>query len=288
VTKKDRARWWVYEISSKPGDPNRTPRVDETWAQEQIDSWGIDSDFVKVNILGEFPSTQANKLIGPDVAMEASQRKLAYDHKQDALIFGLDVARYGDNASVLFQRQGNMTWRPQVWRQTDLMTLADQVANEFVTKNPAAMFIDQAGLGGGVIDRLRQLGIPVIAIDFGGTPMDNRFYDRRSEMYWKMADWIKKGGTIPDDVQLRAELVAPNFKYQATGKITKMKLESKDEMKKRGVASPDMADALALTFAAPIAAPAQQEANYVMPEAYQRSVGKIGGTEDSWDPFGGE
>lgn len=290
VTERDRARWWVYKITSDPKDPNRTPRVDPEWAQAQIDTWGYDSDFVKVNIRGEFPSQQANKLIGPNLALEAARRAPPDHHKQDALAFGLDVARYGDNASVLFQRQGQMSWRPRVWRETDLMTLADSVASEFVTKNPAALFVDQSGVGGGIIDRLRQLGIPVIAIDFGGSPLDSRFFDRRSEMYWKMAEWLKHGGVIPDDIQLRQELVAPNFGFSQTGKITKLKLESKGEMRKRGVGSPDMADALALTFAAPVAIP-EQRAMYQMPiqESHMGvGVGRFrGGTEESWDPFAG-
>jgi hypothetical protein len=289
VTKRDRDRWWIFEISSRPGDPNRTPRVDEEWALAQINTWGIDSDFVKINILGQFPSQQANKLIGPEHALAAAQRRLDDHYKQDALIFGLDVARYGDNASVLFQRQGNMSWRPKMWRELDLMSLADQVATEFVTKNPAALFVDQSGVGGGLIDRLRQLGIPVLAIDFGGSPMDSRFYDRRSEMYWKMSDWLKKGGSIPDDIQLRQELVAPNYAMRATGKITKFKLESKDEMKKRGISSPDMADALALTFAAPVVAPPPQDSpsHFQVPNQYYTQ--KIrGGTEDSWDPYGSD
>ncbi len=159
-----------------------------------------------------------------------------------------------------------------------------------MTKNPAALFVDQSGLGAGVVDRLRQIGIPVLAIDFGGSPLDNRYFDRRSEMYWKMADWLKRGGCIPDDIQLRQELVAPNFSYSATGKITKLKLESKSEMRKRGVLSPDMADALALTFAAPVASPLAQEVRHQAQGAPAfQPLGKIrGGTEESWDPFSGD
>jgi phage terminase large subunit len=293
ITTRDRDRWWVYEISSDPKDPSHSTRVDPEWVQAQIDTWGYDSDFVKTNILGQFPSQQANKLIGPDQALASAQRKIDEHYKQDALIFGLDVARYGDNASVLFQRQGYMSWRPRVWREMDLMSLADQVATEWVTKNPAALFVDQSGVGGGIIDRLRQIGIPVLAIDFGGSPMDNRFADRRSEMYWKMAEWVKKGGVIPDDIQLRQELVSPNFAYKAAGKITKFKLESKDEMKKRGVGSPDMADALALTFAAPVVAPSDPLMRlrdldiFGGPNVHQAQIRFRGGTEDSWDPYAG-
>lgn len=293
VTKKDRLRWWVYEITSDPRDPNRTPRVDQEWVAEQITSWGYDSDFVKVNILGQFPSQQANKLIGPDQALEAAQRKCGPEYLYEAKIFGIDVARYGDNATVLMKRQGRMVWKPRVWREIDHMTLADQIAYEYENERPAAVFIDKGPVGVGLIDRLATLGIPTIPIDFGGTPMDAKFQDRRSEMYWKMSEWLKKGhGTIPDDTQLRAELAAPNFSWPQTGKTTKFKLESKEEMRKRGVSSPDMADALALTFAAPVIAPprGRDVEHFGGTEPRQFGMGYmqgriVGGTEDSWNPF---
>jgi hypothetical protein len=318
ITKRDRARWWVYEISSDPADPNRTPRVDPVEAQAAIDTWGRDSDYVKVNILGQFPSQQANKLIGPDLALEAARRPVPDGYEQDALVFGYDVARYGDNACVLFARQGKMSWKPLVWRELDTMTQADRLAEEWEERRPDQFFLDQTGVGGGVVDRLRQMGIPVIPIDFGGTPIDARFQDRRSEMYWRMSDWLKKGGVIPDDVGLRQELVSPRFEYRQTGRITKFKLESKDEMRKRGIQSPDMSDALALTFSMEVQAHRgrrpethKQEntrsaldhlrlresgpemdavAHLGLPGPQDRSFGsgKIkGGTDDDYNPFGG-
>jgi hypothetical protein len=318
ITKRDRARWWVYEISSDPADPNRTPRVDPAEAQAAIDAWGRDSDFVKVNILGQFPSQQANKLIGMDLALLAGKRTVPQGYEQDALVFGYDVARFGDNACVLFARQGQMTWKPVIWREVDTMTQADRLAEEWEDRRPDQFFLDQSGVGGGVIDRLRQMGIPVIAIDFGGTPLDVRFQDRRSEMYWRMAEWLKKGGVLYDSADLRAELVAPKFEYRQTGRVTKFKLESKDEMKKRGIQSPDMADALALTFAMEVQAhrgrqierqkreggrtaldhlglrdggPAMDAAAHLdLPGPQDRSFGAgrlRGGTEDDYDPYGG-
>lgn len=296
VTMRDRPRWWVYEISSDPSDPNScsrgpTPRVDPVWAQEQLDTWGRESDFCKVNILGQFPSQQSNKLVGPDMVDAAEARKIDDSYEEQPLIFGLDIARYGDNASVLFQRQGNMTWQPKVWRETSTMQLADYVAQEWHTKFPAALFVDQSGVGGGVVDRLRDLGVPVLAIDFGGSALDGRFQNRRSEMYWKMAEWLKHGGCLPKSTQLKQELASPNFAYRAVGKITKFQLESKDDMKKRGVASPDMADALALTFAAPVVGTGRRARTPTLQDAigYHNSglwQGKVtGGTEESWDPW---
>jgi hypothetical protein len=298
VSKKDKARWWVYKITSDPRDPNRSPRVDPAWVADQISAWGYDSDFVKVNILGEFPSQQANKLIGPDLLIEASSKQPDPSFRYEPLIFGIDVARYGDASSVLMKRQGNMTWRPRVWREVDHMTLADQIAYEYEELRPDAIFVDKGPIGVGLIDRLNQLGVPCLPIDFGGSPMDEKFFDRRSEMYWKMSLWFKSGGTIPDDASLRNEVAAPTYMWKPTAKVTKLKLESKEEMRKRGIKSPDIADALALTFAAPVVGRRRDRDaerfgardRVVIHE--QRGLGYaqgkiIGGTEDSWDPFAG-
>lgn len=298
VTKKDRERWWVYEITSDPRDPNRTPRVDQAWVLEQIAAWGYDSDFVKVNILGQFPSQQANKLIGPDLLVTASGRQPDPGFKYEPLIYGIDVARYGDAASVLMKRQGYATWKPLVWREINHMDLADQIAAEYEKDQPDAIFVDKGPVGVGLIDRLNQLGIPCIPIDFGGTPMDEKFFDRRSEMYWKMSQWFKAGGCIPNDSALINEIAAPTFQWKPTTRVTKFKLESKEEMRKRGIKSPDLADALSLTFASPVVgkrkdrdaehfgAPSPVASEPVRGLGYGQ--GRIvGGTEESWDPFGG-
>jgi hypothetical protein len=285
VTTRDRARWWVKNITGDPNDPNRSPRINKEWAQQQIDTWGAENPWVLVNVFGKFPPQGSRKLLGPEDVQAACARMPEPDYIHEAKIMGLDVARFGDNESVLFTRQGSMAWRPRVWRNLDLMTLADQVAGEVQTQRPDALFVDQAGIGGGIVDRLRQLGVNVIAVEFGGTPMDAKFKDRRSEMWWHLCEWVKKGGCIPDDIQLRSELVTPNYDYVLTNKATLFKLESKDQLKKRGVASPDRADALALTFAAPVHAPMSHSDFDATLEGALR-FGKIrGGTEDDWDPF---
>lgn len=292
ICTKDRQYWWVREITGDPDDPTRASRCDIDWCRSQIEQWGRDHDFVKVNVLGQFPSRAVNKLLGPDEVMAAMSRQV--DPRLvgvDPLIMGLDVARGGDNSSVLTRRQGRHVTRQDVWRDDDLMSLADRVANEYATYHPAALFVDATGLGSGVVDRLRQLGIPVIAVDPGGSASDKRFEDRRAEMWWRMAKWVTEGGTLPDDASLRLELTAPLIDYaKRVGKSTRVVLESKKDMRKRGVSSPDRADSLALTFAAPV---------HVEPTLMQRSdprfapagyttYGRVrGGTEEDWDPYGG-
>jgi hypothetical protein len=166
-------------------------------------------------------------------------------------ILGVDPARFGDDRSVIVPRQGLVTLKPIVYRGIDNMTLAGHVGNQIEQWKPDAVFID-SGAGAGVIDRLRQLGHDVIEVNFGGKAYDVRYVNKRAEMWFLMAEWVRAGGCIPNDDSLKLELATPTYKYDAANRI---QLESKDEIKKRlpDAGSPDIADALALTFAHPVA-----------------------------------
>jgi hypothetical protein len=255
---RERPLWWVKEITGDPDDPNRAPRISIQWAREQIEKYGRDNPWVLVNVFGEFPPAQANSLVAVDVVTAAQRRQLTLaEYGDDAIILGVDVARYGDDRSVAFARQGRRAFPPRVWRGLDLMTLSGNVARYMDEVKPHAVFVDQTGIGSGVVDRLRQLGRRVIGIDFGGKPYGmneagDRCQNRRAEMWWSMAEWVKTA-QIPDLAEIVAELTAPTYTYaNAAGKL---QLESKEDMKKRGLPSPDLADALALTFAEPVYAP---------------------------------
>jgi hypothetical protein len=252
---RERSLWWVKEISGDPEDPNRAPRVSVTWAREQIAKYGRENPWVLVNVFGQFPPGQSNALIGVEEVAEASRRVYAErDWRDEVRILGVDVARYGDDRSVLFPRQGRVAFRPRVLRNVDTMQLASQVAMTIADWRPDAVFVDQTGIGAGVVDRLRQLGYAhvVLGVDNAGRPItsETKFLNRRAEMWWQMARWVREGGAIPDDAELMGELPGPTYRFNAQGKL---QLESKDDMKARGLPSPDKADALALTFAAPVA-----------------------------------
>ncbi len=165
-------------------------------------------------------------------------------------ILGVDVARQGDDRSVIFKRQGIASFRPEVFRGMDAMQVAAQVAATMSEWSPDAVFIDgSGGYGAGVIDRLRQLRHRATEVQFGGKADDPRFANKRAEMWFKMADWVKEAGHIPDDNDLKQDLCAPTYGHDAQGR---MLLESKDKIKLRGLPSPDLGDALALTFAHPV------------------------------------
>ena len=173
----------------------------------------------------------------------------AYD--VSAKILGVDVARYGSDSSVIIGRQGQWSGRPKLFQQLSTMQMADQVARSIDTWDPDAVFIDAGGAGGGVIDRLCQLGYRgVMGIEFGSKPADVGAYkNKRVEMWARMATWIREGGCLDEDFPVD-ELFAPKVDFRDAG--GRMNLESKSSMRDRGLPSPDVADALALTFACPV------------------------------------
>lgn len=204
-------------------------------------------------MLCDFSSSSDDILIPLPLVEEAMGRTYK-DHQYNAapLVLGVDVARFGDDASVLFYRQGLVAFDPIVLRHMDNMALADRIAWEIHQRNPQAVFID-AGGGAGVIDRLRQLGQDVTEVPFGGRAgRGERYVNRRIEMWDAMREWLEHGGALPASEALKAELTTPTYSFDAAGR---MKLEPKDDIKERLLRSPDQADALCLSFAAPVMAP---------------------------------
>lgn len=199
----------------------------------------------------DFAAAVDNALIPLSLVIQASGKFMRKDDVEASpKILGIDVARYGDDRSVLFPRQGLIAFKPKVYKGVDNMELAAIAANAINKWNPDAVFID-AGRGEGVIDRLRQLGHDVVEVNFGGKASDDHYVNKRAEMWDGMRRWLEAGGCLPESVELQTDLCAPLYSY--ANAANKFELESKDKMKERGLASPDLADALALTFAHPVA-----------------------------------
>lgn len=180
---------------------------------------------------------------------EASRRHLRRDQYDFApVILGVDPARFGDDRSVIAIRQG-LYCRPfRVYTKIDNMSLAGYVAQAIEDTQADAVFVD-AGNGAGVIDKLRQMGFDVTEVAFGGKPARPRYVNKRSEMWFEMREWLMAGGVIPGDVALKQDLAGPIYKFDVQDRVA---LESKDDIKARGLPSPDLGDALALTFAFPV------------------------------------
>jgi hypothetical protein len=202
--------------------------------------------------LCDFTAAGDDQLISLSDAEEAARKTyLKQDVDHAPRILGIDPARFGDDRSVVFKRQGLQAFDPLVFRGIDNMDLAARIANVIETWEPDAVLCD-SGAGAGVIDRLRQLDYDVIEVPFGGKALKPELnINRRTEMWWEMKEWIEQGGAIPNDVALKQELATPIYWFDSAGRRV---LEPKDQIKKRlqGAGSPDLADALALTFAMPV------------------------------------
>lgn len=200
--------------------------------------------------LCDFSAASDNALISIDLVREASIRHYReQDYNCSPRIMGVDVARFGSDASVIVKRQGVVCFEPIIIRKIDNMALADLVATHIAEWQPDAVFID-IGNGSGVVDRLRQLNFAVTEVAFGSAAIRNDLYaNKRMEMWAEMAKWLQSGGSIPPLALMQADLSAPTYGYTNRGVKA---LESKDKIKERIGRSTDCGDALALTFAAPV------------------------------------
>ena len=165
-------------------------------------------------------------------------------------IIGVDVARFGEDKTVIARRQGLKLYDLKKYSNLDTMEVADEVIREISLFKPEAVFIDLGGVGAGVYDRLKWLNYNVIGVDFAGKPnRKDKYINKRAEMWGEMAEWLKSAD-IPNDTDLKEDLAGPQYYFR--GDNAQILLEKKQDMKKRGLASPDCADALALTFAAKV------------------------------------
>lgn len=242
---KNRAHWRRQHIDSRDVEG-----TDKTVLQKIIDKYGEDSDQARVEVKGMFPNQGDRQFIGRGAIRSAVERELVTDDYAP-LILGVDVARFGDDHSVLRWRQGRdaRSIPPVRVKGYDNMALANLIAHWADKTKPDAICID-AGNGTGVIDRLRAMGYKVHEVWFGAKSPDPEWANMRIYMWAQIREWLG-GGCIDDNVELQDDLAGPEYKFMGTS--DKQYLESKEEMKKRGLASPDEGDALACTFAIKVA-----------------------------------
>ena len=243
--------WDIHLVTGDPDNPLRSPRVSLAWAKELIETYGRDSPFVKVMVLGEWPSANLNALLGiEDVERAFAQKYQQTDIDHAAKILGVDVAAEGDDSSIIFPRQGLVAFPPKVMRNVNGVIGAGQVARTWADWDVDACFIDNTGgFGASWADQLEVLNRNPIRIHFNETAHDRRYANRRSEMYFLMAEWVKKGGCLPNCPELVAELTQTTYTFKGDALL----LEPKKIIKAKIGRSPDHADALALTFADPVA-----------------------------------
>lgn len=245
--------WHITEITGDPDDPMRSPRISVQWAREQIQKYGRDNPWVLVNVFGKFPPSSINTLLGPDEVRAAMKRKYridVYNWSQKRL--GIDVSRFGDDRTVLFPRQGLQAFTPVTMRHKRDSPVSVDISNRVIMakvnwKSELEIFDDTVGWAHGAIDNMRAAGHSPLAVLFNGRAPNPRYKNNRAYMWFMMAEWIKKGGSLPDIPELVSELTTPTYTF-AGGKF---QLEEKKQIKERMGWSPDLADGLALTFILP-------------------------------------
>lgn len=223
--------------------------TNKEYLNELVRTYGEDSDIVKVRVRGLFPSQSVSQFIATHV-VEGAQQREAYKDPGAPLIMGVDIARFGDDQSVIRMRKGrDGTFPPIKWRGKDTHFSANRVAEQIKLFKPDKIFIDGGGVGAGVVDMLRARHYAIEEVNFGAAAYESQKYaNKRAEMWGELRDWLPTGAIDPDN-ELRDDLIGPEYTFDKDGRIL---LEKKDDMKKRGLASPDDGDALALTFAHPV------------------------------------
>lgn len=286
--------WQRIRITGDPDDPKawvHSPRIaalhqpsdgehcacPRCWARQQIEAFGREDPWVKAYILGQFPPASINALVTLEEVEAAQGKHLradAYEWSQRRL--GIDVARYGDDRTVIFPRQGLASFRPIVMRHTH----GDNVSTDIATRVLAAkarwgseveLMDATGGWGAGARDVLSVAGHPPIEVQFAGRARDPRYANQRSEIWFLMAQWIRKGGAMPRIPEMVPELTVPTYTFTGVGE-GKFLVEPKKLVKKRLGRSPDLADALAVTFGLP-----------EMPKGAQQRRQQRAASE--WDPF---
>jgi hypothetical protein len=230
-------------------DARTVEGTDKAVYQRIIDEYGPDSSQAHVEVYGMFPNAGDDQFIGANLVDDAMARK-KYQDASAPIIIGVDPARFGADATVIALRQGRDIVKIMRHRGDDTMTVVGHVIEAIEEYKPALVVIDEGGLGAGIVDRLKEQRYKVKGVNFGNKSSQPVMYvNKRAEMWGKMREWLKSAA-IPNDRFLKTDLISPMMKPDSRGTIF---LESKKDMKSRGLASPDAADAIAVTFAFPVA-----------------------------------
>lgn len=272
--------WDTVTITADPDDPKRTPRVSVEHARDMIREHGRDNPWIMATILGLFPPTGFTSLLGiEDIERAMARHYNAAEFQHAPVILGVDVARQGDDESVIARRQGVVSFPLEAMRIPDTMLVSSRVSQAKEEHKAEAVFVDESGgYGAGVVDDLRRRQYDVIGVQFGGKPSDPRYFDKRSEILFALCEWVRDRGALAPDPRFKKELLALRYVHQHD----KFRVVPKDILKKELGWSPDRADALALTFAYPVAS---RRAN-ALPMALSAVEESYADTSTPYNPFG--
>jgi phage terminase large subunit len=244
---KLRHMWRCFQVSCVG-----SKRVAPDFIADMLARYGEESNAFRARVLGEFPNSDDDTLISLELVEAAKVREIELDAKSRK-VWGVDPARFGDDSAALCKRWGKVVPEPvKSWRKLDTMQLVGAILNEWnstpIDHRPYMILVDVIGIGAGVVDRLRELMLPVMGVNVSESPsFGGNYVNLRAELWDAGKKWLAgRDCKLPQDERLTGELTIPKYKVASNGK---MQIESKDDMKRRGVKSPDFADAFLLTFA---------------------------------------
>lgn len=263
---KMRASWAALHWNGE-----ESPNVSRQYVETMAKKYGTQSPIYKVRVRGDFV-TAPDGVISLDLCEAAKARDVAVNEAA-VVIWGLDVARFGDDSSALAKRRGNHMLEPvREWWGKDTMQTAGLIKAEWdktpEDKRPKAINVDVIGIGAGVVDRLKELQLPVVGVNVAESESirsgaDVSFNRLRDELWWRGREWLEaRDCKLCDDDETIGELTTPTYKFLSNGRI---QVERKDELRKRGVKSPNRADAWLLTFhegGFPDVGPSNNEGHY--------------------------
>jgi hypothetical protein len=230
-------------------DARTVEGTDKQVYQQIIDEYGPDSSQAHVEVYGQFPNAGDDQFIS-SLLVDDAMKRAKYKDQSAPIIVGVDPARFGADATVIAVRQGRDIVAIKRYRGDDTMTVVGHVIDAIEEYKPTLVVIDEGGLGAGIVDRLKEQRYKIKGINFGSKSKNPIMYgNKRAEIWGAMREWLKSA-SIPTDRFLKSDLISPMMKPDSKGTIF---LESKKDMKARGLASPDAADAIAVTFAFPVA-----------------------------------
>ncbi len=295
-----RNMWIQFQV-----DARTAKKANKAEHERWLDAYGEDSDFFRARVLGEFVRASSTQLISPE-AVETAQKRFARLLPQakrvlaeggvESLyrevvldpsgvaprILSVDVARFGTDQTVVGLRVGKVFLILAKYRELDVMQVAGRVAEWIEAVTPDACFVDEVGVGGGVVDILNDMGHEIIGVNAGTKAMEERrYFNRRAEMWWKVREWLRGDVCLDDDREMLDDLTGPEYGFSDRGE--RIQLETKDDMRARGLPSPDAGDCLAQTFWAPVAA--RERGQPTVAERLLEIAGGMTGEGRSWQSF---
>jgi hypothetical protein len=238
--------WWTQRWSCVD-----SPLVSDEFVDEMRERYGEESNAFRIRVLGEFPLADDDTIIPFHLVDAAMNRDIEID-KDRRPVWAVDPARFGSDRTAFCKRVGSVITEIKSWRGLDLMQTVGRVMAEYEALNPSSrpseILVDSIGVGSGVVDRLRELGAPVRGVNVAESPsMGETYNNLRTELWFKTKAWLEdRSCKIPQDDELLADLTGIRYSFTSSGK---MAAESKDQMRRRGLRSPDLADAVCLTMA---------------------------------------